>query len=81
MSRFATIAIAALLVSGCGNSPDLPSGEENASQAAAATANMAEQEGVVPPDAVTQPGYGTENAAGDALDTQDIVTGNTAAPQ
>lgn len=81
MYRFATIATAALLVAGCGNTPDQPSGEENASQAAAATANMAEQEGVVPPDAVTQPGYGTENAAGDVLDSQDQVTGNVAAPQ
>ena len=79
MHRFAPIA-ALLLVAGC-NSPDQPTGEENAAQAAATTANVADQQGVVPPDAVTQPGYGTENAAGDVFDSQDTVSGNVAAPQ
>lgn len=80
MTRFAAIAAAALFVSGC-NSPDQPSGEENAAEAQAATANVAAEEGVVPPDAETQPGYGTENAAGDVPDSQDAVSGNVAAPQ
>ena len=70
MPRFATVALAALLVAGC-NEPNQPEGEENSAAAAAMTAGSAADNSVVPPDAETQPGYGTENAAGDVLDPQD----------
>lgn len=82
MPRFATIALAALLVAGC-NDPSPPQGEENSAAAAAMTAQSAADNGVVPPDAETQPGYGTENAAGDVPDSQDPGTapsGNDHAP-
>lgn len=76
----ALLASAALLLAGC-NEPNLPEGQDNSAAAAEMTAQSAADNGVVSPDAVTQPGYGTENAAGDVLDSQDNPSNGITAPE
>lgn len=71
-----TAFAALVLLAGCGNTPDQPSGQENAAEAAAMTRETAEREGVEPPNAVAVAGegFGTEDAAGDVPDAADTDT-------